>query len=201
MVDPTTSGPRGEQMFTKTAAAVAAGLTTMAIGLIPSSASALGHDDQGSYSDAWSDQVDRCGRTWDRDFTASGVYQVDHTPAGAPDSNFHDNGTLRTHWVAADGSGDAWWIVAKANVRGQVEQRDPSTWLLKIQTTGRSWVLTSESGDVVWADSGISRDTLTFVDGEFDGIDHWEHGRHVWVNFQDVDGLGCDMVAQAVAAG
>jgi hypothetical protein len=188
-------------MFTKTAATVAAGLTAIAIALTPSSASALGHDEQGPYSDAWSDQVDRCGRTWDRDFTASGIYQVDYTPEDAPDSNFHDNGTLRTHWVAADGSGDSWWIVEKANVLGQVEQLDASTWLLTIQNAGRSWVLTSESGAVVWADSGIFRDTLTFVESEFDGLDHSEHGRHVWVNFRDLDGIGCEMVAEAIAAG
>lgn len=34
-------------MFTKTAATVAAGLTAIAIALTPSSASALGHDEQG----------------------------------------------------------------------------------------------------------------------------------------------------------
>lgn len=64
-----------------------------------------------------------------------------------------------------------------------------------------SWSLVSESGDTIWSDEGNLRQVVTFVDGEFNAFDQVEKGRFRFVDLRDIDGLGCAMVADAIAAG
>ena len=190
-------------MFKLTSAVVAAGFLTLGVAVMPTTAAvASGHDESFTYHDQ--DPVmtrHYCGRAWTRTGTSSGRVQIDYAAAGAPDDYIHDIGTFEIHFVADDGSGDSWRIYGRRNTQVTPVQLDANTWKLTEQVTGRSWNLTSESGHLIWADRGLSRAITVFIDGEYSSDNIWDAGRIRWVDFSELDGIGCEMVAQAVAAG
>ncbi|MEO6512561.1 MAG: hypothetical protein ABIO16_16300 [Nocardioides sp.] len=189
-------------MFKQTSAAVAAGLTVLGIAFMPTTASAAGHDESFKYN--YQDPVltrSYCGRDWTRTSTSSGRAQIDYAGEGAPDDNIHDIGSFETYFVAQDGSGDSWRLDGQRNMRITPVQLDANTWQVTTQVSGRFWKVTSASGELIWADRGTYREFVTFVDGEYDSDDMWTAGKQRWINFYELDGLGCQMVADAVAAG
>lgn len=112
----------------------------------------------GTYDESFTFTSTGCGRTGVATQHQWGRYALRETEPGAPDVIVHDVGQFELHIVTSDGS---WWIRGKANFKiRSVTRVEGDVWRLELTTAGRSWVLSSESGTVVWADRGIVYETV-----------------------------------------
>ena len=115
----------------------------------------------GTYDEHFEFVSTSCDGHWDVDLRRWGRYQLRETEPGAPEVLVHDVGEIAFHAVDPD-TGDSFWIRGRTNfkVRAVTDLGD-GVWRLDLTSSGRTWVMTSESGQVVWADRGIFYETVT----------------------------------------